>query len=915
MKGSHAAATLCSLALLLWGYQTGAWTLAIPMVLALESRHLLKLRWTMSWQSFRLVHVLGSFLWLFAIFQVPMTSPSPIPYATGYHLLKCLPVGFFPFILSQTFFPNFTSFYRGMLPQSVGLSRKPLSLYYPYFGICLLAASATGGNIGLFLALAAGLTAGFLGSLRSPRFSPLTFYGLMGLALIVSLMGTHHFYWLQANVKLKNPVSLTALLQNVAALTAKADRPFQAEPFNSDLRPQIEPQAEPAPGLALQPSPQIAQSPDIPPAIATAPSLTPPRPEPGAAPSATPAPSTEPSGPETQPTPASGDRDPGAGDSDPNNEPVNAATPPVASSSPEGSDEVSATLPEISPSANPSASTNRTTLPQSPASQPGAAQQQSGSNHQQSGSNRQQTGGNVDPNQSATQIGNSGSLQPSDAILFRVAPVFDRTSNRPAPKVPLYIREATYNQYRSGTWNAVAPKFVTQAPQGKQRWRLGPQTAGTTAVRISTRRSQGTGILTLPVGTSGIDPLAVDALQMNQYGTVTVQGQPGDITYTVEFDPTRTFDSSPTPDDRAVPPAEQPTMQAILTSLNLKGKSDSETVQAISAFFKKGFQYSLTLPSSQTDTQTDRTPLSAFLLNHRSGHCEYFASATSLLLRSAGIPARYAVGYAVHEYSPGEQQYIVRARNAHAWVMAYVNGRWITVETTPGGGLAPSGGPAPSGSRPTVEPAMADDRTPSSTGDVQPAGEDSAAPAGDAVPVEKPPQGHGAQNNSTRESFLETLKSCWKSLTNAGSWLWSQLTQNLSAWFWPVTIMALGLTTILASIFWVWRMGRKPADRRSRWRRGKGFPAPRSPLADGLDSEFYLIEQQLGDWGLERQASETVRQWLLRLKQQLPESSMKTLQQIIDLHYRYRFDPQGLAQEERTQLRTMIHSWLTEAPP
>jgi protein-glutamine gamma-glutamyltransferase len=70
-------------------------------------------------------------------------------------------------------------------------------------------------------------------------------------------------------------------------------------------------------------------------------------------------------------------------------------------------------------------------------------------------------------------------------------------------------------------------------------------------------------------------------------------------------------------------------------------------------------------------------------LKNRSGHCEYFASATTLLLRGAGIPARYAVGYSVSEFSPLEQQYIVRSRHAHAWTMAYLNGTWQSLDTTP----------------------------------------------------------------------------------------------------------------------------------------------------------------------------------------------------------------------------------------
>jgi hypothetical protein len=54
-----------------------------------------------------------------------------------------------------------------------------------------------------------------------------------------------------------------------------------------------------------------------------------------------------------------------------------------------------------------------------------------------------------------------------------------------------------------------------------------------------------------------------------------------------------------------------------------------------------------------------------------------------LLLRAAGIPARYDIGYSIQEYSEIEQRYIARGRHAHAWASAYVNGQWQTVDSTP----------------------------------------------------------------------------------------------------------------------------------------------------------------------------------------------------------------------------------------
>ena len=294
----------------------------------------------------------------------------------------------------------------------------------------------------------------------------------------------------------------------------------------------------------------------------------------------------------------------------------------------------------------------------------------------------QQVGGLVDPHRSQTQIGTLGSLQQSNAILFRVKPV---QGNRQSFPHPLRIQEATYNQYRSGVWNALDAKFTPQPSQGDQHWVLDSHSS-LRSVKILEILNPVDGVLKLPVGTSEVKGLDVETLTRNQYGAVSFQRQAGGapLSYEAKFDPNRLVDSPPTPLDRVVPAPETKALNAVLKTLKLNGKSETQKVQAVSSFFGKNFQYSLELPQPPNN----KTPIAAFLQDHRSGHCEYFASATSLLLRSAGIPTRYVVGYSVSEYSPTEQEYIVRVRDAHAWVMAYVDHRWITVDTTPSGGAS-----------------------------------------------------------------------------------------------------------------------------------------------------------------------------------------------------------------------------------
>ncbi len=79
------------------------------------------------------------------------------------------------------------------------------------------------------------------------------------------------------------------------------------------------------------------------------------------------------------------------------------------------------------------------------------------------------------------------------------------------------------------------------------------------------------------------------------------------------------------------------------------------------------------------------SPIDDFLFVEKRGHCEYFASAMVLLLRSQGVPARVVTGFLGAEYNPFEGYYIVRQSNAHAWVEAYLGDDqgWQTFDPTP----------------------------------------------------------------------------------------------------------------------------------------------------------------------------------------------------------------------------------------
>ena len=102
---------------------------------------------------------------------------------------------------------------------------------------------------------------------------------------------------------------------------------------------------------------------------------------------------------------------------------------------------------------------------------------------------------------------------------------------------------------------------------------------------------------------------------------------------------------------------------------------------------------------------------------------------------------------------------------------------------------------------------------------------------------------------------------------------------------------------------------------KKRVHRFKSKKIPSTPILPvqklGTDSEFYKIEKSLNNLGFFRYPSESLKSWMKRLKWELPQNLLiDDLSSIVELHYRYRFDPQSINQAEKQKLKEMIESWL-----
>gem|GEM_PF-2028949 len=114
-----------------------------------------------------------------------------------------------------------------------------------------------------------------------------------------------------------------------------------------------------------------------------------------------------------------------------------------------------------------------------------------------------------------------------------------------------------------------------------------------------------------------------------------------------------------------------------------------EAACTVSNYLRANYTY--TTSPRRYNTKID--PVCEFLFETKKGHCEYFASALAVMLRSIGIGARVVNGYRGGEWNSYGKFYTIRRKNAHCWVEIYLdndpnpnNGSlvgWTTLDPTP----------------------------------------------------------------------------------------------------------------------------------------------------------------------------------------------------------------------------------------
>jgi hypothetical protein len=128
-------------------------------------------------------------------------------------------------------------------------------------------------------------------------------------------------------------------------------------------------------------------------------------------------------------------------------------------------------------------------------------------------------------------------------------------------------------------------------------------------------------------------------------------------------------------------PKLDPRIPELAKQITARALTPYDKTITLETYLRSHYAYNLNLTGKPGDD-----PLAHFLFETRSGHCEYFASAMAIMLRTLGIPTREVNGFLPGEYNDLGEDYIVRASDAHSWVEVYFPGTgWMTFDPTPPG--------------------------------------------------------------------------------------------------------------------------------------------------------------------------------------------------------------------------------------
>lgn len=406
---------------------------------------------------------------------------------------------------------------------------------------------------------------------------------------------------------------------------------------------------------------------------------------------------------------------------------------------------------------------------------------------------------------------------------------------------PLRLRGTVYDAFRNGEWRSGGGRRLRPT-----RGKLGVvQIARPVGVRSAATIQQVPSPeqrLLLPSGTyvvSGIPEIYGES----RSGLYRLSGHSGG---TLEYRVALSYQIDPLRPE-TIPLLEYPTSAEVRAfAREVAGDADTprEIAAKIETHMATQFQYVADPAQLGRAVSVDD-----FLLRERRGHCEYFAAGMVVMLSSLGVPSRIVGGYYGGEWNPFTGYFVIRRRDAHAWVEVHDGQRWMTFDPSPadlrpGSAAAGAIGAYASAARDSIE--FFWDRYILTFGS-----DDQVTLLSGAIAA--------ARNaRSAAGDVLATVR--------------SGMTTQFAA------ILVLG--AVLIFLAWTW-------------------------LSDRRRSMFQVMSRSLARLGIEVGPTDTPEEIVARVEGLHPELT-EDVRRIVDVYMRERFSREGLSPEERVALRRAL---------
>lgn len=284
------------------------------------------------------------------------------------------------------------------------------------------------------------------------------------------------------------------------------------------------------------------------------------------------------------------------------------------------------------------------------------------------------------------ELGGFGTIRDDRRVVIRMIP--DAPIEARDRLLPMVLRGTSFDRYEEGRWSRSETRareyILSQQPIGLARPPYREDEIRFTILSELTDES----VLLVPVDTLRLERslsgpgASVQRVELRSGVDLRTKDPPGNVRrYDVivgEFDSSRLYTSRDLERYLQLPPGLE-RLENLAKEITAGLGSDREKAVAIDAYLTGGsFDYTLELSMAE-----GMDPIEDFLFERRAGHCEYFSTAMTLMLRAVGVPARNVTGFVGGRWNEYGDYLAVQNGDAHSWVEVYLDEAFERFDPTP----------------------------------------------------------------------------------------------------------------------------------------------------------------------------------------------------------------------------------------